>query len=234
MAQAVEVRRMVRRLLAATPAYSQLPPDKQRQIGHDMVRVAAYIVDPHGLISKEARQPVLTIQSTEGKERTSMPSRSSGPWGDGIDAMTRQLSGVDFPQFLGALINSVFHAIVNASIQQLQAYGKLLSNVAKSVDTFLKDGLTDDHARDDLASRFPDLFCARSGSRKGLRLCGDAAQGARVLRAALNLPAGLSEMKELVTAARRRMAFQRQQALVTRVLMGINRIVVKDGTVSAK
>jgi hypothetical protein len=234
MAQTAEVRRVVRRLLAATPAYSQLPPDKQRQISHDMVRVAAYMADPHGLVSKESRQPVLTIQATKGKERASMSRRASRPWGDGVDAMTHQLSSVEFPQFVGALINGVFHAIVDASIQQMQAYGKLVSDVAKSVDAFVKDALTDDDARDYLASHFPDQFCARSGSRKGLRWRGDAEQGARVLRAALDLPAAPADTKELVMATRRRMAFQRQQALMTRVLMGINRIVVADGKINAK
>ena len=41
-------------------------------------------------------------------------------------------------------------------------------------------------------------------------------------------------MKHLVAAARRRMAFQRQQVLMTRVLMGINRIVVTDGKIRAR
>jgi hypothetical protein len=121
MAQAAQARRLVRQLLAAVPAYSQLPPDKQRQIGHDMARVAVYTADPHGLVSKEARQPVLTRGCSGTTGRPSLPRRLDRSSRDGLAVLTSQLSRFDFPTFVSALINGVFHAIVDATIQQMQA-----------------------------------------------------------------------------------------------------------------
>jgi hypothetical protein len=41
---------------------------------------------------------------------------------------------VNFPAFVGGLINGVFNATVDGSIQQMDAYGKLLSEVAESIE----------------------------------------------------------------------------------------------------
>jgi hypothetical protein len=77
MAEAARVRQTVKGLLASTPAYSQLPPAKKRQIVHDMVRVAAYMADPHGLVSIEARQPVLSRRSTRRSVSSAASRRSA-------------------------------------------------------------------------------------------------------------------------------------------------------------
>jgi len=42
-----------------------LPPDKRSQIAHDTVRVAAYIGDPGGLVSREFRAPVLRAKARQ-------------------------------------------------------------------------------------------------------------------------------------------------------------------------
>ena len=44
------------------------------------------------------------------------------------------VADVDLPEFVARLIEGVFGAIVNASIQQMKAYAKLLEDVVKSVD----------------------------------------------------------------------------------------------------
>lgn len=234
MAESAGVRQTVRRLLEASPAYAQLPPGKRKQIAHDMVRVATYMADPHGLVSSEARQPLLTVGDTRRSTGSVTRRRSKTAMRDGADAALGQLRSVDFPSFVSSLINGVFQSIVNASIHQMDAYARMLAGVAKTVDAFLDDGLTDGQARDDLASRFPDLLCLSDGARKTLRWRGDAAAGARVLQKVLHLPDPPSDMRQLVTAARRRLGVQRQQMLATTVLMGINRIVVTDGKITAK
>lgn len=43
---------------------------------------------------------------------------------------------VDFPVFVSDLIKGVFDAMVNASIEQLNAYAELLKSVSASVDEF--------------------------------------------------------------------------------------------------
>lgn len=234
MAEAARVRQTVKGLLASTPAYSQLPPEKKKQIVHDMVRVAAYMADPHGLVSIEARQPVLSRRSTRRSVSSAASRRSAMLLRDSADVLLGELGRVDFPAFVSGLIHGVFRAIVDASIRQMDEYARMLADVAKTVDAFMKDGLTDNQARDDLISRFPDLLCRGTGARAPLRWCGDAAAGTRVLQAALHLPDPPINIRQLVTAARRRLAVQRQQMLATMVLMGINRIVVTDGKISAR
>jgi hypothetical protein len=101
---------------------------------------------------------------------------------------------VDFPSFVADLLEGVFDAFVNGSIQQMEAYAALLSDVAKSVDAFARDNVAAARARDHLVDRYPCLSVAkRSLTRRA----------------------------------------SRQQLLATMVLMGINRIVVTDGNISA-
>ena len=49
------------------------------------------------------------------------------------------LNAIAFPTFVADLIKGTFQAIVNGSIQQMEAYGSLLSNVAKTVDQFMAE-----------------------------------------------------------------------------------------------
>src|SRR5439155_4699439 len=71
---------------------------------------------------------------------------------------------VDFPRFVGGLIQNVFQAIVDSSIQQMRAYGELLANVAKTVDQFAQDNITENNARDWLAQSYPDQLEVGSSS----------------------------------------------------------------------
>lgn len=104
------------------------------------------------------------------------------------------IKGVDFPDFVADLINGVFDAIVDGSIQQMEAYAALISDVAKSLDAFARDTVAAERARDHLVDKYPCLAVAKR------------------------------------SLARRA---SRQQLLATMVLMGINRIVVTDGKISA-
>ena len=53
------------------------------------------------------------------------------------------LNAIAFPTFVADLIKGTFNAIVDASIQQMEAFGELLSNVAKTVDDFMHDNISD-------------------------------------------------------------------------------------------
>lgn len=55
---------------------------------------------------------------------------------------------VDFPEFVSGLIQSVFQSIVDASVQQMDAFEQLLEEVSQSVDQFAReDGEADSAAR---------------------------------------------------------------------------------------
>ena len=117
--------------------------------------------------------------------------------GSGAD---RLVEDVDFPDFVSSLLKGVFDAIVDSSIRQMEAYAKLVAGVAKSLDEFANENISDNEARDHLLDRLPDFF--RSSTKTKRRTV--------------------------------RLASSRQQLLATMVLMGINRIVVTNGNISAK
>ena len=101
---------------------------------------------------------------------------------------------VDFPSFVADLVEGTFEAIVDASIQQMEAYGELVAGVARSVDRFLEEAVSNEAAYGWLDRTLPGIA------------------GADESTAALAL-----------AAARRTLAKDRQQLLATMVLMGVNR-----------
>lgn len=207
------VRAKVRDLLERSPSFRSLPPDQRRQVAHDTVRVASYLVDPERLVSQEFASPVLR------------PS-------DLLDA-------VDFPAFVSGLINGVFGAIVNASIQQMEAYAKLVALAASSVSDFMADKITADMARVELLNQFPQMLCI---SQRGSLQFEGRADRSTMTRLAQSLELrrpwptaeSANAMRVLVTAARRRVARERQKSLALALSMGINRIVVTGGRISAR
>lgn len=50
---------------------------------------------------------------------------------------------VTFVQFVASLVQGTFQAIVDASIQQMEAYGELLASVSKGVDEFTQDNASE-------------------------------------------------------------------------------------------
>src|SRR5512141_1627878 len=69
--------------------------------------------------------------------------------------------------FVSGLIQNVFQAIVDSSIQQMRAYGELLANVAKTVDQFAQDNITENNARDWLAQKYPGQMNINTSGMSG-------------------------------------------------------------------
>jgi hypothetical protein len=148
------------------------------------------------------------------------------------------LNAIAFPTFVADLIKGTFQAIVNASIQQMEAYGNLLSNVAKTVDQFMADNITDNQARDYLVGRYPEHFKIEKDENSARIRAKDTDLPAPNFKADLGLAEDVgvdddSAEEKLVPAARRSLAQQRHSMLSTMVLMGINRIVVTSGRIKA-
>ena len=174
---------------------------------------------------------------------------------EGTEAFGALVQKVDFPKFVGGLIKNVFQAIVESSIEQMRAYGELIANVAKTVDQFMTDNISAGAGRDWLAGRFPDVLSVQvSDSAEAFALDGEpppptatlVAQGENPeVRLAeiskdMNVNPPITDISDadaelrLVTAARLQMARQRQQLLSSMVMLGINRIVITDGSITAK
>lgn len=158
------------------------------------------------------------------------------------DVARATLNAIDFPSFVAGLIQGTFHAIVDASIQQMEAYAELLKNVAMNVDKFMTDNISEQSARDHLADQYDDVFARDTSSGEAKLVVKRNGSGPSELPSFLT-DLGFQSADDLdddainnrvVPAARRDMAQTRQQTLATMVLMGINRVVVDDGEIDAK
>lgn len=150
---------------------------------------------------------------------------------------------IDFPDFVASLVHGTFDAIVDASIRQMEAYADLVSAVAKSVEQFTEDNVTLNQARDWLVQQYPqDVYLDLSGSPTVLP---KAAQGEDADQP--RSPDWLKEFQlegeeltpefieeQLIPRARSKVGQGRQQMLATMVLLGLNRVVVRDGSISAR
>lgn len=246
------VRENVRDLLERTPAFRALPLDRRRAIAQQTVEVASYLAEPDGIKGNRLAR----AQAGSDGGGLSQPG-GAGEEGKFVAQGAREgaavagalLQAVNFPTFVASLIEGVFHAIVKSSIEQMEAYGKLVADVAKTLNQFRDENVSANQGRDHLVEQFPDLFRIDvdtgedgvSGPRVRVRDGVDERQALQRVNSTLPVEGtpltGLDDEsveQKLVPAARTQLATSRQQLLATMVLMGINRIVVTDGKIQAK
>jgi hypothetical protein len=268
------VRPQVRDTLMAIPSFNEITDAERRELAANMVKVLSYIADPNAVLSetktavRPAPAPIAVAQAEDPVTATKRQlSKNPGVIGkefeagavkQGVEQFGALVQKVDFPKFVGGLIQNVFQAIVESSIEQMRAYGELIANVAKTVDQFMADNITAGAGRDFLAQRFPDDLGVDVQGGSGAFAEGDDAQAAAQPQAVLvtksedpavslakisqemNINPPITDLSDanaelrLVTAARLQMARQRQQLLSSMVMLGINRIVVTDGSINAK
>jgi hypothetical protein len=160
------------------------------------------------------------------------------------------LNEVRFPKFVAGLIEGVFSSIVKSSIEQMRAYQEMIAAVAQSLHQFMDDHVSPNQGRDNMVDQFPDLFeigedeWGESGEPR-LKLREGVDEQAALTRVNNKLEFENGALKSLdlsdenvemalVENSRIQLARQRQQLMASLVLMGINRIVVTDGHISAK
>lgn len=254
------VRQNVRNVLTRSAAFRALPPEKQREVARDTVKVARFITDAGG---ETAGLPMSVFidnpAGTAPAQALAEPPRPGAPnqgqrgfTGAGVDfqnAATKNagtdlasvIDAVDFPQFCASLIEGVFNAIVQTSIQQMEAYATMVANVSKSVDQYMQDNVSQEQAMDQMVSGNSDLFEQDwSGDAPSIAPRSDANEDQmggflQSLGLPFDLDPGDEEVmqQQIVPAVRKNMAMDRQKLLATMVLMGINRIVVTDGKIQA-
>jgi len=231
----------VRTALARSQAFQQLPRAQQAQIEADLTKVTDFITKPPEALATalEDKQPsavdVLKMNAAKDPGLVQEQFKASGVR-EGTAAFRDMVGAVDFPKFVASLVQGVFRAIVEASIQQMQAFADLLAATSKSVDQFANDNITDGQARDFVANRHPEYVKVdTSGNRARLRSAGDDPGDFGKEYGVDNVDLSDDENEQqLVMGAKLQMARSRQQSLATMVLMGINRIVVTNGQINAK
>jgi hypothetical protein len=174
------VRPQVQAMLTRIPSYSQLTAAEQMKLAHDMVKVLAYMDDPNGLVADLAVQadakqpvralaqatarPVLAAAQDANEDTRQNLSHSPGFAGkdfvagaarQGTEQFTNLVKSVDFPAFVGGLINNVFRVLVETSIEQMRAYGELVAAVAKSAEEYMSENIGEGQGRDYRRRRQP-------------------------------------------------------------------------------
>ncbi|MDQ1288335.1 MAG: hypothetical protein QG622_1900, partial [Actinomycetota bacterium] len=149
---------------------------------------------------------------------------------------------IDFPAFVASLVHGTFNAIVDSSIKQMESFADLVSAVAKPLDQFAQENVTLGQARAWLVEQYPrDVTLVEDGG--AYTLAPLVAPGEEEVPS----PAWLADFGQggeelsgellegtLLPQARDRVARQRLSTLSTMVLLGMQRVVVKDGSVGAR
>ncbi len=150
---------------------------------------------------------------------------------------------LDFPEFVASLIHGTWDAMVDSSIRQMDAFADLVAAISKPVEQFRDENITVNQARDWLAAQHPaDLELASQGGsfalvpRSGVDEFGSGPEADWLSDYGLDgqpLSAELIE-EQLIPIARDRMARDRMQTLATLVMLGMQRIKVDDGSITAR
>jgi hypothetical protein len=253
--------RQVDRLLAGAPSYRSLDLTRQQDLRRDLAKVASYLSAPGGaletpyagqlgpdlsrlLAPRQDQQPAQAPQQqpSAAQPQPGAATPAQGPVSRTGDVAKATLNAIDFPQFVSSLIQGTFQAIVDSHIQQMEAYATLLKNVARTVDQFMVDNISNGMARDFLADQY-DGFISRDTSSGKPRLVvkQDAVPEGELPSFFKDIgfqsPTEIDQdslESHVVPAARRYLAQQRQQTLATMVMLGINRVLVDDGEIHAK
>ena len=245
----------VKALLERSEAFAALDPVKRRALAHDLVQIGSYLAEPDG-VRLDPAQHSAPVRALAGTQDATDPPAFGEALRTGVAQAGALMKAVNFPEFVSGLIDGVFHSIVTSSIQQMEAYAKLVADVSKSLNQFRDDNTTQNQGRDHLVDQFPDIFEITmdtgafggfgqaegqpAGPRVAMRENVDEAAAVKRINQALPLDKPITSLDDdlvealLVPAARTQIATGRQQLLATMVMLGINRIVVTDGKISAK
>ena len=262
-----DIRAKVKQALTRSAAFNAMPPAERAELAHNTVRAFHYIL---GGADGQTRPGAVTLagnsagftpgevqaqaQTVSEAMRTPPPRAGAatpiklapkpglgGAARAGGDAMADLVPEVDFPVFVGGLIDGVFNSIVTSSIKQMEAYAELVKNVSKTVDQYMKDNVSEQNGRDYLVQRYPEhLEMDFSGEAPQVKPReGIDESNLPDFFADLGLSSPMTGLdadsveQQLVPAARQRIAMDRQQLLATMVMMGVNRLVVTNGSIEA-
>lgn len=237
-----DTRAKVREMLTQSQSFMNLPPEEKTKVAHDTVKVLHFLGDqaPAEMLSTPMNAP--PAQAMEDRIRQSEAEFKAEAAREGAFVAGALMNSVNFVDFVGGLIQNVYVAIVDASIKQMQAYGEMVSSVAKSVDEFARDNISKNQGRDYVVDTFPDLFEISTegdffGNGKGEprvapRQGVDENEAIDRVASEMNLtgdkrPRDLSsETLEaiIVPAAEMQLALSRQRLLATTLLMGLQKL----------
>ncbi|WP_066585781.1 hypothetical protein [Sphingomonas pruni] len=205
------------------------------------------IADPNAPAGDGSTDGVLPASGTTTSDGSTAPKEKA------TDALGRRAGAlsdeIDFPAFVASLVHGTFDAIVDSSIKQMEAFADLVSAVSKPLDQFAQENVTQGQARAWLVEQYPrDVTLVQNGGDYTLAPLtkpsggsGDDGSGDT------SEPSWLADFGEdgnefsadtlennILPKARERVAQQRLSTLSTMVLLGMQRVVIKDGSIGAR
>ena len=236
-------------------------PASAQDLAAALHQSAAFRALPLAEQEKMRAQAAKVFGYLENGQAPARPMADPLPYGNGTSAPTQDpanpdvirragpatqnmLESIAFPDFVASLIQGTFQAIVDSSIQQMEAYSQLLASVSKTVDQFMDEHITDDMARDHLADNYGSVFqreVTTTGPKLGVAPPAPSGGNSPLPNFLQDL--GFTDSSDIdepalneavIPAVKRTLAETRHQSLATMVMMGMNRIVVDEGEINAK
>lgn len=174
------------------------------------------------------------------------PTNSSRPREKTTDAIGRRagalMDEIAFPTFVASLLHGTYDAIVDSGIKQVESFAELVSAVSKPLEEFASENVTAGQVRAWLVEQYPrDVTLVQDNGtytlaplRKGEEEEDEPAPSWLADFDASDEPFTSEVLEQRVLpAARNRVAQTRMSTLSTMVLLGMQRVVVRDGSVNA-
>jgi hypothetical protein len=230
--------------MAADP-FTLRPPPPDRPRGAGTATSYGLARDAFG---REIAEPAQPPPASDGDAATG-PKPKKEMATDALGRRAGALSDeLDFPAFVASLVHGTFDAMVDSSIRQMQSFADLVAAVAKPLDQFAQENVSANQARDYLVEQHPrDITIEPQGADFSLAPVAKAPGTEGESSDSGNSPGWLADYghegaeltaefleQELLPVARQRVAKARLQTLSTMVLLGMNRIIIKDGTIGAR
>jgi len=141
---------------------------------------------------------------------------------------------VDFPGFVSSLLEGVFEANLDVTLQQMETYQELLKAASTSVSKFVRDidntaafGYLAENQGDDFSFDFDDDNKDENGNSISVLKDKDG----NIIATSVDI--GDNEVKAKIMEAKIAMAKEHRAMLREMILMGVTRLVVEKGTVKA-
>ena len=183
---------------------------------------------------------------TAGQDVAPSGAPTPAPKEKATDAIGRRAANladaIDFPTFVASLVHGTYDAIVDSSIKQVESFADLVGAVAKPIEQFAQENVTAGQARAWLVEQYPrDVTLVEDAGEYRLapkaRPGDDGENPAPPWLADFGVDGSefSTEVLEstVLPKARERVAQHRLSTLSTMVLLGMQRVVVKDGTIAA-
>jgi hypothetical protein len=109
-------------------------------------------------IASVVKETLVELAEEQASQRAlaALPSRAIGDAAQAGMNVAKQVKDLGFVEFTTSLVSGVFDTIVTATIKQMDAYAKLVADLAKTLAQFQAENVSDAQINEHLAERYPD------------------------------------------------------------------------------